>query len=325
MGEITAKSLAKILGAEILDDLEDESTLASTGCVPLDYLLEGGIPAGLITEIVGDFSTGKSLIGLQLCREVIRAGGIGVYLDSENALNKNWAVDSLDINPEELIYLTAFSLEKTYEKIKEVCKEAKTDRPVMIVWDTIAASQPDAITISKSSDSKIKKDYSPIGLAARKNSENMPEIVKCLRESGASLVILNQLRSKIGVLFGQKWESCGGRAIRFYSSLRLHMTKRGKIKQGGICTGITGCMEVIKSRRSKPFTKVEFDVDFNSGIDPWSGMTKLLTKAGIVAAIGGVYKFKGSKKSFKSADLPQIYKEIWDLALEYESLSKGLV
>jgi len=312
----TIKALAKSLKAITLDEIDDQIPRAGTGCLVLDFLLDGGIPYGLVTEIVGDYSTGKSLLGLQLCREVIKAGGVGIYLDSENAINKQWAVKTLGIDPATLICPTVVSLENGYNIINDICQSTyKQKVPTIIVWDTIAATPAAA-------HREIEKNYSTIALAARINSERLSLIIDPLKQSGVALVLLNQLRSKIGVMFGQKWESCGGRAIRFYSSLRLYITRMGKLKSNNKIYGTVGRVEIIKSRCGPPFRKVVFEIDFKQGIAPWSGMLELLKDANIISVSGGIYKTKYIN-SFHSKDLPNIYQELWKNAKKDLDLLKG--
>lgn len=299
------KSIASCLRASTLDQLGEAEVPISTGCLVIDCLLKGGLPGGLITEVVGDYSTGKTLLALQVCREVINAGGMGVYLDSENALNRDWAVKTLGVNPASLICPLTGSLEDGYDVIQKACKivaEAGV-KPSIIVWDSIAATPP----------AVIRKDEkgSRMAVAARINSERMPLLLEPVHQSGTILLILNQLRSKIGTLYGQKWESCGGRAIRFYSSLRLHVTRRSKEKTDGRVTGTIGRIEIIKSRWCQPFTKVDFEIDFKRGIPPWSGLLALLKKAGLLEASGGRYRLKGKKTSFTKAQLPELYEKLW--------------
>jgi len=316
------KILAESLKAATLDEMDDQVPRASTGCLVLDFLLDGGVPHGLITEIVGDYSTGKSLLGLQLCREVIKAGGVGIYLDSENAINKQWAVETLGIKPSTLICPTVVSLESGYDIINNVCQSTCRQKiPTIIVWDTIAATPAAAAHEGEG------KNYSTIALAARINSERLSLIVNPLKRSGVALVLLNQLRSKIGIMFGQKWESCGGRAIRFYSSLRLHVTRIGKLKTNNKIYGVVGRVEIIKSRCGPPFRKVVFEIDFKRGIAPWSGMLELLKNADIISASGGVYSSEYiSEPSFRAKDLPNLYKELWETAeKDLDSLKGALM
>ena len=134
------KRLAESLGATLLDDIDPVADPISTGCKAFDFLLQGGIPSGLITEFVGDFSTGKSLLGLQICRECINSGGIAILIDSENSINKAWATGVLKVDSSKLIYYVASNLEKTYEFLFDAVQKFRKKTPSVIVWDSIAAT-----------------------------------------------------------------------------------------------------------------------------------------------------------------------------------------
>jgi len=320
-----ARKLAESFGASLLEDIQPNGNPISTGCLAFDFLLQGGIPSGLITEIVGDFSTGKSMLGLQLCREVIKAGGWAVLIDSENSINKDFATKVLGVD-ENLMYFIAEDLESTYEflvnLLEKQAKKAKAKKPCVIVWDTPAATPPAIV--------KGTKSGSPIAPAARVHSERIPLLLNYLRGTGIALVLVNQLRSKIGVLFGQKWESYGGRAIRFYSSLRLHLTRGGRTKKNEQTTGTRGRMEIIKSRICRPFTQVEFTIDFDRGIPPWSGTLELFKKAGIIrqgknSSLLSYYPKEGDRVILKPIQIsnPEIYQQMWDQA-DKEKLEMAL-
>ncbi len=320
MNKKSTRQLADILGANLLDDLKPVGKPLSTGCKVLDLLLQGGIPRGMITEIVGDFSTGKSLLGLQLCREAAHKGHIAVLFDAENTLNKTWAVDTLCMDPDLLITFTADNLEKTYgflDKTLETFEKTKVFDSV-IVWDSVAATLPAVLT--------GEKKGSEIAAAAVVHSRLLPKLLSRLRSTRTSLVLLNQERSKIGVMFGQHWESFGGKAIRYYASLRLRLIKTGKVRSGRSISGVKGRAEIIKSRICRPFLQADFEIDFVKGITPWSGMLELLKKAGIIKVAGSVYSLKLSKKKslkFKGAQLPELYKDVWRFANK-EKLEQAL-
>jgi len=305
------KQMAASLKVPTLDMVDEGCKQISTNCITIDYLLNGGVPLGLITEIVGDFSTGKTLLGLYLCKKAISAGGFGIYMDSENALDKRW-VENLGLKTDSIIYPMTETLEEAYNLIISICKHVPAkakNKPIVIIWDTLAATPPATI---RDDDNRSK-----MAAAARINSEQMPRIIGPLKQNGIALVILNQLRSKIGVTFGQKWESSGGRAIRFYSSLRLLITKFSKYKRNGSVIGMIGAMEIIKSRIGRPYTKVKFEIDFKHGMNEWSGMLSLLQKANLVKISGGRYYFRyWPKKSFRYDEFPSIYKKMWERVID---------
>lgn len=311
------KDLADSLGASLLDDLEATGEPVSTGCKAFDFFLQGGIPSGLITEFVGDFSTGKSLLGLQVCRECINSNGVAIYIDSENSMNKSWASDVLKVDPKQLIYFVAADLEDTYAFLKNALKSMKgSSIPSIVVWDSLAATPPASIK---------NEEGSTMAAAARVNSQQLPTLLNDLRASNTALVLINQLRSKIGVLFGQKWDSYGGRALKFYSSLRIHIIRKGKVSSGKSAVGTKGRAEIIKSRICRPFTYLDFTIDFEQGITPWSGTLELFTKAGFIKTSGRFKLFKLGKTNFKfrASDIikPDVLNLLWRKADKKKLLS----
>jgi len=302
------RHLVQKLGASLLSDIAEPGSAVSTGNLVIDALLGGGIPCGLITEMVGDFSTGKSLLGLQVCRSAIDAGGIAIYLDSERSLNRKWA-STLGVKEQGMIVYEPPDLEDAYTFLLRSIEICHKYEPAVIVWDSLAAISP-------------REDSNPTVLAARINSANLPKLLSGLKESNAALLLINQLRSKIGVLFGKKWESCGGRAVRFYASLRLYLSQVAKVKGGVRCRA-----EVIKSRLSRPYRHVDFVMRFDVGIEPWSGMIELLKRAGLVSSAGGGWMFKpsdgGESIKFRMVELPQVYRDIWS-ALSREDIERAL-
>ena len=317
MAKKDMKRLAESLGATLLNDIEPVADPISTGCKAFDFLLQGGIPSGLITEFVGDFSTGKSLLGLQICRECINSGGIAILIDSENSINKAWATDVLKVDPNKLIYFVADNLENTYGFLVEALKKFKLKIPSVIVWDSIAATPP----------AVVKGDIagSDLAAAARVNSKLLPTLLSGLRSSGTGLVLINQLRSKIGVMFGQKWDSYGGRAIKFYSSLRVHIKRTGRVKAAKATVGTKGRAEIIKSRICRPFTSLDFTIDFEHGITPWSGTLELFEKAGLIKTVSGKTIFRSdqgaldlNKHDIRSS---KTYELLWENADEKKLLS----
>jgi recombination protein RecA len=254
------KKVAEELESALLEDLEEDTERLGTGCEHIDEILGGGVPVGRITEVVGDFSTGKSLLGLQLCRQNGAEGGVSIIIDSENSLDKKWVVH-LGIDPETLIVAdpTKIStLEDAYDYIRTVLKiAAESDQYFLIVWDTIAATPPKAVRTAEGSTMAVD---------ARVNSQELRTLLDDLRTSQTTLVLINQLRDKPNVLFGQKWESFGGRAIRFYSTMRLHLKKGRRIKRGSDTLGFAGTLEVIKTKLGRPHDVAEFKLFFDRGI-----------------------------------------------------------
>jgi recombination protein RecA len=257
---VNPKELAKELGSVLLEDIAVDIPRMSTGSETLDALLGGGVPVGRITEVIGDFSAGKSLLGLQLCRANGKSGGISILIDSENSLDRKW-VESLGVDPKTLIIPNpdeVATLEDTYTYIRKVLEIASdSEQYFLIVWDSIAATPPKAVR---------NGEGSTMAVDARINSQELRTLLDDLSCTETTLVLINQLRSKPGVLFGQKWESFGGRAIRFYATMRLLLTKCKKIGAKDNVKGFKVKFEVIKTKLGRPFVSTECDLYFDKGI-----------------------------------------------------------
>jgi len=277
------------------------------GVVSLDKqigTLGGGIPIGRITEIYGDFATGKSLLGLMAIASTQAKGGIGVLIDTEQAFNPDRAAE-LGVDTEQITVLTPSSQEQCYEMILAIVEMAKAEngeRLVTIVWDSVSAL---------ASEYEIEKGVGAANMAsnARVNSAALKQITGPLAKYKVTLILINQIRSKIGVMFGQDWDTTGGKSIKYYASLRMHCKMTRQIKEGdkdSDVIGMSGVVEITKNRFSAPFRKVSLELFFEGGIKKFSGLfdylvnTKQLkpglTKEGTPKS--GFYSLEGVKETF---------------------------
>lgn len=273
----------------------------STGVIAFDEVTNGGLPEGRITELFGDYSSGKSLLIYSAIANLQRQGGIAVLVDTEDALNVQWA-EKLGIDMEKLIYVSPalVDFEVTVEYVFKLLDDFVTeirhdqslqDRPVIFAWDSVAAT--------KSAEEGLAMEYkSEMALRARVISQLMRKVPSVIAGTRIALVMVNQLRDKPGVLYGIKEDTPGGRAIKFHAHLRVMMKKGNKVKVGKDVVGMEGTLSVEKSKVGRPFRFVNFRVDFDDGIWKYSGLKDLLVREGVVTAAGagwckiGNYRFR---------------------------------
>lgn len=262
----------------------DVVDFVDTGCTELNLALSndvnGGLPVGKIVEFVGWEGSGKSLLAAHAIANTQKAGGIGLLLDTESAFNRGFAnAIGLDVN--KLIYTQPDSLEECYEIIEQVLTKlreyGKNDKIVTIVLDS-AAGVP--------TKTEIEGDYDKEGWATQKaivNSKAMRKITSIIAKQKALLIITNQLRDKLGVTFGDKSTTSGGKAIGFHSTIRLRLKPIGKIKDSdGVIHGIQTHVEVFKNRIAPPWRQARFSILYDRGIDNVASLFDAAVKLDII-------------------------------------------
>ncbi len=276
----------------------------STGSKLLDYICsnrkDGGLPEGRIVEIFGPPSIGKSHIATQIARTTQKMGGIVVYIDTENATSvENLKMLGVDVS-KRFVYVDTHCTEEVLSIAESTIMKAKAmdkDVPVTIVWDSVAASSPKAELLGD-------YDKESIGLQARAISKGMRKITGVIANQNVLFVILNQIRTKIGVMYGDPDTTPGGKAIPFHASTRIKLGAGQQIKEGEDVIGIHVSAKTIKNKVAAPFRKINFEIHFGVGIKEHEQIFDVLRKHGPEVVNGKEISVAGtgSWKTFSVTD-----------------------
>jgi len=263
----------------------DEITVIPTGALALDVALGiGGIPRGRITEIYGPESSGKTTLALHVIAEAQRAGGIAAFIDAEHALDPIYS-KNLGVNTDELLISQPDTGEQALEIAETLVRSNAVD---VIVIDSVAALVPRAELDGDMGDSLP-------GLQARLMSQALRKLTAAISRSGGSVIFINQIREKIGVMFGSPETTTGGRALKFYSSIRLDIRRQDTIKNGTEAVGVRTKVKVVKNKLSPPFREAEFDVIYGEGISKEGSVLDLAVDQNVVEKSGTWYTYKGER------------------------------
>ena len=257
----------------------------STGSIGLDIALGiGGVPQGRVIEIFGPESSGKTTLTLQVIAECQKAGGTAAFIDAEHALDPLYA-KKLGVNVDELLLSQPDTGEQALEVAAMLVKSQSVD---LLVIDSVAALTPRAEIEGEMGDHHV-------GLQARLMSQALRKITGNIQRSNATVIFINQIRMKIGVMFGNPETTSGGNALKFYSSVRLDIRRIGAVKEGEEVIGNETRVKVVKNKVSPPFTKAEFQILYGKGINVEGEIIDFGQKLGLIEKAGSWYSYDDEK------------------------------
>ena len=270
-----------------------------TGSFGLDNALGiGGLPKGRVVEIYGPESSGKTTLTLQIIAECQKAGGSAAFIDAEHALDPEYA-KALGVDIDELLLSQPDTGEQALEVTDMLVKSGSLD---VIVVDSVAALVPRAELEGDMGDSHV-------GLQARLMSQALRKITGSIQKSNTLVIFINQIRMKIGVMFGSPETTTGGNALKFYSSVRLDIRRIGAIKDGDEVVGNETRVKVVKNKMAPPFKVVEFQILYGKGINKNAEIIEFAVKKGIIEKAGAFYSYKGDKIGQGIAKTSEFLKE----------------
>ena len=283
--------------------------VVSSGCLSLDIALGvGGYPKGRIVEIFGPESSGKTTFALQAIAEHQKLGGKAAFIDAEHALDPVYA-KRLGVNIDELL----LSQPDTGEQALEICDAlVKSNAISIIVIDSVAALVPQAEIDGDMGDSHV-------GLQARLMSQALRKLSGTINKTNTTVIFINQLREKVGVMFGNPETTTGGRALKFYSSVRLEIRRKEQLKFGDGVVGNKTSLKVVKNKVAPPFRACEVDIMYGEGVSREGEILDLASEAGIIEKTGAWYSYQGEKLGQGKENAKIVLKDNPDLSKELET------
>lgn len=312
--DLAILQIEKEFGKEAIMKLGDKSARISidvipTGALSLDIAIGiGGIPRGRVIEIYGPESSGKTTLSLSIIAQAQKKGGMAAFIDAEHALDPAYA-QKIGVDTDNLLISQPDSGEQALEIAEKLVRSAALD---VIVIDSVAALVPRAEIEGEMGDSHM-------GLQARLMSQALRKLTSCISRSRTSLIFINQLRQKIGVMFGNPETTTGGMALKFYASLRMDIRRIETIKSGDQILGSRVRVKIVKNKVAAPFQKVELDMIFGEGISQEGCLLDMGVKNGLIEKSGSWYFYKGDRVGQGAENAKKYLKDNPEKALEIET------
>ncbi len=298
-------SIMRLGAGEVVEAIE----VVSTGSLGLDIALGvGGLPRGRVVEIYGPESSGKTTLTLQVVAQMQKLGGTCAFIDAEHALDAQYA-QKLGVNLQEMLISQPDTGEQALEIVDALVRSGSVD---LVVIDSVAALTPKAELEGEMGDSLP-------GLQARLMSQALRKLTGTVKKTNTMVIFINQIRMKIGVMFGSPETTTGGNALKFYCSVRLDIRRTGSIKRGEEVIGSETKVKVVKNKVAPPFKTAEFDILYGEGISREGEIIDLGVEAKIVEKSGAWYAYKGEKIGQGKDNSREFLRENPDIALEIEN------
>ncbi len=317
--QITLDKLDKTYGKGTIMKLGDSKVMGvesiSTGSLGLDIALGiGGLPKGRVVEIYGPESSGKTTLAIQAIANCQKAGGVAAFIDAEHAFDKSYA-EKLGVDVNNLLISQPDDGEQALDITEHLIRSGAVD---ICVIDSVAALVPRSELEGEMGESKM-------GLHARLMSQALRKLTGTISKTGCCCIFINQLREKIGVMFGNPETTTGGNALKFYASIRLDIRRIGQIKEGDLITGNRTRVKVVKNKLAPPFKTTEFDIMYGAGVSKTGEIIDLGSDQGILQKSGSWYSYEGTKLGQGRDSVKQMLDDNPGLAAEMEAKIKAKV